>query len=64
MCPEDRWLWRKSTNKQNQTNLFEFLGVLRHMQRYFSRICDGTDVQPTPTRDHPFYTVIPTNLPI
>ena len=24
---------------------FEFIGVLRHMQRYFSNICDGTDVQ-------------------
>ena len=24
---------------------FEFIGVLRHMQRYFSHICDGTDVQ-------------------
>ena len=23
----------------------EFIGVLRHMQRYFSHICDGTDVQ-------------------
>ena len=25
--------------------LREFIGVLRHMQRYFSHICDGTDVQ-------------------
>ena len=24
---------------------FEFIGVLRHMQRYFSHICDSTDVQ-------------------
>ena len=24
---------------------FELIGVLRHMQRYFSQICDGTDVQ-------------------
>ena len=24
---------------------FEFIGVLRHMERYFSYICDGTDVQ-------------------
>ena len=24
---------------------FEFIGVLRHMQRYFSYMCDGTDVQ-------------------
>ena len=24
---------------------FEFIGVLRHMQRYVSHICDGTDVQ-------------------
>ena len=24
---------------------FEFIDVLRHMQRYFSHICDGTDVQ-------------------
>ena len=24
---------------------FEFIGVLRHMQRYFSHICEGTDVQ-------------------
>ena len=24
---------------------FEFIGVLRHMQRYLSHICDGTDVQ-------------------
>ena len=24
---------------------FEFIGVLRHMQGYFSQICDGTDVQ-------------------
>ena len=23
----------------------EFIGVLRHMQQYFSHICDGTDVQ-------------------
>ena len=23
---------------------FEFIGVLRHMQRYFSYICGGTDV--------------------
>ena len=23
----------------------EFIGVLRHMRRYFSHICDGTDVQ-------------------
>ena len=23
----------------------EFIGVLRHMQRYFSHICDGTDMQ-------------------
>ena len=23
----------------------EFIGILRHMQRYFSHICDGTDVQ-------------------
>ena len=23
----------------------KFIGVLRHMQRYFSHICDGTDVQ-------------------
>ena len=23
----------------------DFIGVLRHMQRYFSHICDGTDVQ-------------------
>ena len=25
--------------------LFELIGVLRHMQRYFNHICDGTDVQ-------------------
>ena len=24
---------------------FEFIGVLRHMQRYFSHICDAIDVQ-------------------
>ena len=24
---------------------FELIGVLRHMQRYFSYICDDTDVQ-------------------
>ena len=24
---------------------FEFIGVLLHMQQYFSHICDGTDVQ-------------------
>ena len=24
---------------------FEFIGILRHMQRNFSHICDGTDVQ-------------------
>ena len=24
---------------------FEFIGISRHMQRYFSHICDGTDVQ-------------------
>ena len=24
---------------------FEFIGVLRHMQRYFSHICDGKDVK-------------------
>ena len=23
----------------------ECIGVLRHMQQYFSHICDGTDVQ-------------------
>ena len=23
----------------------EFIGILRHMQRYFSHICDGTDVK-------------------
>ena len=23
----------------------EFIDVLRHMQQYFSHICDGTDVQ-------------------
>ena len=23
---------------------FEFIGVLRHMRRYFSHVCDGTDV--------------------
>ena len=26
-------------------NGIEFIGVLRHMQRYFSHICDDTDVQ-------------------
>ena len=25
--------------------MFEFIGVLRHMQRYFSYICDDTNVQ-------------------
>ena len=29
----------------NQSFEFEFIGVLCHMQRYFSHICDGTDVQ-------------------
>ena len=24
---------------------FEFIGVLRHMQQYFSHICEGIDVQ-------------------
>ena len=24
---------------------FKFIGILRHMQRYFSHISDGTDVQ-------------------
>ena len=24
---------------------FEFIGVLRHMQQYFSHICDGRGVQ-------------------
>ena len=24
---------------------FEFIGVLRHMQQYFSHMCEGTDVQ-------------------
>ena len=33
-------LWIKSKFLE-----FEFIGVLRHMQRYFSHICDGTDVQ-------------------
>ena len=28
-----------------RTEEFEFIGVLRHMQRYFSQICDGSDVQ-------------------
>ena len=26
-------------------NELECIGVLRHMQRYFSYICDGTDVR-------------------
>ena len=29
----------------NMLLLSEFIGVLCHMQQYFSRICDGTDVQ-------------------
>ena len=28
-----------------EVECIEFIGVLRHMQRYFSHICDGTDVQ-------------------
>ena len=27
------------------TQFFEFIGVLRHMQQYFSHICDDMDVQ-------------------
>ena len=27
---------------------FEFIGVLRYLQRYFSHICDGTVVQADP----------------
>ena len=30
--------------KITRSTEFEFIGVLRHMQRYFSHICDGTDV--------------------
>ena len=29
----------------NQPSECECIGVLRHMQRYFTYICDGTDVQ-------------------
>ena len=28
-----------------KSSSFEIVGVLRHMQRYLSLICDGTDVQ-------------------
>ena len=36
-----------SSNVATNPNIveFEFIGVLRHMQRYFSHICDATDVQ-------------------
>ena len=36
-----------SSNVATNPNVveFEFIGVLRHMQRYFSHICDATDVQ-------------------
>ena len=27
-----------------KVQMFEFIGVIRHIQRYFSHICDGTDV--------------------
>ena len=30
---------------QKDISTIEFIGALRHMQRYFSHICDGTDVQ-------------------
>ena len=40
------------TTNQLESNecKFEFIGVLCHMQRYFSNICDGTDVQADWTR--------------
>ena len=34
-----------SIMKGKKTRIVEFIGVLCHMQRYFSYICDGTDVQ-------------------
>ena len=34
---------RQISNKH--LNWVEFIGVLRHMQRYSNHICDGTDVQ-------------------
>ena len=33
-----KWLSKKDVK-------FEFIGVLRHMRRYFSYTCDDTDVQ-------------------
>ena len=30
---------------ERHNRLVEFIGVLRHMQRYFSHICDSTEVQ-------------------
>ena len=40
-----RYRWNISTQKRKVCDVeFEFFGVLRHMQRYFSHICDGTDV--------------------
>ena len=38
-------LWPHYWKKKLHSVEFEFIVVLRHMQRYFSHICDGTDVQ-------------------
>ena len=35
----------KPTLGQKYVLEFEFIGVLRQKQRYFSHICNGTDVQ-------------------
>ena len=32
-------------DQQRHRREFEFIGVLRHMQQYFTHICSGTDVQ-------------------
>ena len=34
----------KTKRRQESSTAVEFIGVLRHMQQYFSHICDGTDV--------------------
>ena len=53
ICTGVAELWGTVRKRKIQTKMspgglefeFEFIGVLRHMQRYFSHICDGTDVQ-------------------
>ena len=42
----------------------EFIGVLRHMQRYFSHICDGTDLQADLRRSSCTYGRVPNAIDI